>query len=105
MAGKVRPNSRYADSEIIVESGGDVVFVAPRRPLPTTDFLDNIVRTVRNNDRVELLSSEYYGTPEYGWIIADFNNLMFPDGPGQNSILGETKIILPSLQTIEEKIV
>jgi hypothetical protein len=104
MAGKITVNSRYANVDKLFENNGDIIFVAPRRPIPNKDYADNIIHTVKSVDRLDLLSSEFYGTPQYGWIIADFNNLLFPDGTGEASLLDQERILIPSLQTIEEKI-
>ena len=102
MAGKIFLDSRYATSQVIpvIENGGRVIFVPHRKPLSFFDFPDNIIHTVRRSDRVDSLSSEFYGTPIYGWVISDFNQLLLPD----IDLLTKDTIIAPSLITLQTKI-
>jgi len=100
MSGKIFDDSRYFNVNQYLENSGEVIFVPHRKPLTQTDFPDNIVHTVSIKDRVDLLSSKYYGTPKYGWVISDFNDLLFPDADLQEKEF----VILPSLATLRDKI-
>ena len=100
MANKVFEDSRYFNLVQTLENDGRTIFVPPRRPLERRDFPDNIIHTVSDSDRIENLSSRFYGTPIFAWIIADFNDLFFPDVDLQEL----DTIILPSLITLETQI-
>jgi hypothetical protein len=74
----VLPSSRLKDTKVLVQSQSRTrewgLWVAD----PT--FAETIAFTmyqVRDTDigRLDLLSYDFYGTVEYGWIIADANNL------------------------------
>lgn len=100
MAGKVFRYSRYTLSTVVSENEGRLLFVPHRKPLTKTDYPDNIIHTVRASDRIDALSSNYYGEPRYGWVISDFNNFLFPD----EDLHEVTTIILPSLITLQTQI-
>ena len=100
MAGKVLIDSRYARSLQIRENDGKLIFIPHRRPLVRRDYPDNIVHPVSATDRIDLISTRYYGTPKYGWVIADFNDLIFPD----EDLLNLQTVILPSLVTLKTEI-
>lgn len=104
MANKILQGSRYENITQFIEADGKAIFIPARRPIATTDYADNIVHTVLSKDRVDLISSKYYGTPQYGWVIADFNDLLFPDGDGPHSLQSKDTIILPSISTLTDKI-
>lgn len=92
MASKIFRGSRYEKSTPILENGGELIFVPHRKPITEKFFFDNIIHTVVNSDTVDSISFKYYGTEIYGWVIADFNNLLFPD----DEIKNFKTVILPS---------
>lgn len=100
MAGKLFIGTRYGNSQIIQENGGELLFVTPRKPLTNKAFFDNIVHTVKASDRIDSISSFYYGVPGYGWVIADFNNFLFPDEDLHNF----KTILLPSASRLFDEI-
>ncbi len=100
MANKIFENSRYAGLVQTLENNGRTIFVPRRRPLERRDFQDNIIHTVMDSDRVDSISSLYYGTPIFAWIISDFNDLLFPDV----DLKELDTIILPSLITLQTRI-
>ena len=96
MAGKIRRDSRYNNLTQVVENNGALIFVPPRRPLVKKNYSDNITHTVMSTDTVDYISYIYYGSEIYGWVIADFNSLLFPDRDLQNL---ET-VVVPSKTTL-----
>lgn len=96
MASKIFIDSRYANATPILENGGELIFVPPRRPIAEKDFFDNIVHTVLDSDTVDGISYLYYGSELFGWVIADFNNLLFPD----DDLHRLKTVILPSAERL-----
>lgn len=97
MANKIFDNSRFFETIPILENDGKLIFISHYQPLKIINFPDNIIHTVRNMDRVESISSLYYGIPDFGWIISDFNNFLFSD----EDLHKVETIILPSKATLE----
>ena len=52
---------------------------------------------IKQGDTLESLSAEYYGRPDYYWVIADFNRM--PD-PFVELFGSKETLLIPSLATI-----
>jgi len=66
--------------------------------LPTVeDKNSDILLIAIQGDRCDLISHQYYGSPEYWWFIASVNNLK------SNNIEAGTQIRVPS-STVEAKL-
>ena len=61
------------------------------------DKNSDILLIATDGDRCDMLSQEYYGTPDYWWFIASVNNLK------SNNIEAGTQIRVPS-STVEAKL-
>ena len=61
------------------------------------DQNSDILLIATNGDRCDVISQEYYGTPDFWWFIASVNNLK------SNNIEAGTQIRVPS-STIEAKL-
>lgn len=64
-----------------------------RTHLRTGDVM--VVHTVKDGDRLDILSDKYYGTPDLDWLIADVNNLWRPW-----DLSGVTQLKIPTLETV-----
>ena len=65
--------SRYSDITKISEKGISRLGTADL-PVVEENNSDVLLITV-DGDRCDLISQQYYGTPEYWWFIASTNNL------------------------------
>ncbi len=71
--------SRYQTVPTAVFTGGRgerIVYTLPRL---TPDAPSIQIHTVAQGDRLDLISSAYYGDPEQFWRICDGNNALRPD--------------------------
>ena len=66
-------NMRYKKSKKRVSQAGRILesFNIPKIPLSTDDQYVEVSVT----DRLDLISNQFYGTPQYWWVIAAANNL------------------------------
>jgi len=71
-----RNYSRYAKSTVVSNNG--VLRNGLRTRVDTTARSDDIYYTVRHGDRVDTLAYKHYGRADLWWILADYNDLMFP---------------------------
>lgn len=72
-------NSRYANG-LVATNRSNQPFLVLRRPLNLEPSEDDtiVVITQEYTKRPELLSSKAYGTPDYWWVIYEFNGIMDP---------------------------
>lgn len=72
-------NSRYEKvSEYVAkDSSGNYNKVKKIRFIPKTD--SSMVYTIKQNDRLDLISYQFYGDPTKFWLICDANKEMYPD--------------------------
>lgn len=74
MAGSyVFTNSRYSGKSVLVD--GQVIRLKPGLSLQNKDYEDNVVIRVKAGDRLDSLSYSLYGTTDFYWVIAEFNNI------------------------------
>jgi nucleoid-associated protein YgaU len=74
------PNSRYVDIETatLIEDGRTIAFIR-RRFVPQPEDLAVVGQvTIRQGDRLDLISGQQLGDPELFWRIADANRTMDP---------------------------
>lgn len=71
----IGPDSRYAGCVLYVD--GDNEFLGRRERIDTTPGPDDVFHTVREGDRLDLLSYRYFGQAELWWIICDYNDISF----------------------------
>lgn len=103
MAGSyVFTNSRYSAKTVSVD--GQVIRIKPGISLSNTNYDDNIVIRTKSGDRLDSLSYALYGTTDFYWVIAEFNNIKYfaTDLKELDTIIAPSKetlygIILPSL--------
>ena len=79
--------SRYSDITKISKNGISRLGTADL-PVVEENNSDVLLITV-DGDRCDLISQQYYGTPEYWWFIASTNNLT------SNNIEAGTQIRVP----------
>ena len=68
--------SRYASTPVV--SDGIRTRNMFRKPLDTTPHSGDTFYTVTAHDRIDLIAWHKYNDPTFWWVIADYNNLMFP---------------------------
>lgn len=92
------PDSRYADLEtaVLVTGDGREVSYKRRRLLPQGTKLPLLVEvTVRDGERLDLITARTLGEATQWWRVADANNAMDPSGlevPGRT-----LRVPLPSI--------
>ena len=74
--------SRYYNiaTKSMINSKGETVVFIKRRFVPQSDkFFVLQEHTVKESDRLDNVTNQYYGDPERFWQICDANNAMQPD--------------------------
>ena len=80
--------SRYDNTRVKRNRTFDIVYsytLYPKIPLKNSDILLIAIQ----GDRCDLISHQYYGSPEYWWFIASVNNLK------SNNIEAGTQLRVP----------
>lgn len=84
------PSSRYyaLETATLAAPGGHIIPYKRRRFLPKGEDMPLLVEvTVKQGDRLDLITSSTLGDPEQFWRICDANNTMKPfeltDKPGR----------------------
>lgn len=79
--------SAYADTPVY-NVGGDIVF-GLRREVVVADQTDQLYTVPpAGEQRLDLISEQFYGIPDLWWVIADVNGIVDPlVGPAQGDIL------------------
>jgi len=105
MAIKVKSSSRYKLSETVITKEGDETFGI----MTKYDFLDpkivgenftNFTVTGETAGRTDLISTSFYGSPSYYWVIIMFNKPRNPfNWPEINEIIRipDKSIVIPAL--------
>ena len=77
----INPNSRYANldtAQFSLPDGRSVVYLRRRFVPPSSASPVAYEHTVRDGDRLDLISATYLNDPEQFWRIADANDAMDP---------------------------
>lgn len=82
--------SRYQTATILAVADANQVLqrVAFRGPSPLPPLRRSTVYTTVQGDRMEHLAMQFYGRPDYWWVIADANSgVMLPDPVPPGTVL------------------
>jgi nucleoid-associated protein YgaU len=72
--------SRYLAVKEYAITGPDGKSVTLKRARPTLDLTGSFQYTVKQGDRLDLLSNQFYHSPRKWWLICDANpDVMYPD--------------------------
>lgn len=92
--------SRYTNS-VLVKDSTNGTWVSGRELLIKSTRSDDIVYTWKENDRYDLLSQKFYGSPMHWWVIAEWNDkLHFLDLPSPGDV-----IKFPSLKRLVGEVI
>jgi hypothetical protein len=90
MAVKIRDTSRLRFARLITIDGVEH-WESPEYPV-IDPAPDDIIYTVDANDRIDLVSTRFYSSPELWWIIAIANNMVLLP----NDLKANAQIRIPS---------
>lgn len=72
--------SRYLSVKEYTVTGPQGTTVTVKRARPTLDLNGSFQYTVKDGDRPDLLSNQFYQSPRKWWLISDANpDVMYPD--------------------------
>lgn len=73
-------HSRYVNLDIVKYNNMDMINVPNKLSITTSSDVpdDTIVITGIYVNRLDLISLNYYSTPQYWWVLAYYNNLENP---------------------------
>jgi len=87
-------NSRLLGTRLYYRADGTLQWgLRKRKRLRSGDKF--VVHTVKDGDRLDIISDIYYGTPNLDWLIADVNDLWRPW-----DLSGITQMKIPTLETV-----
>jgi hypothetical protein len=100
-----RPLSRYTGG-IVIKNRSDKDFLILRRPLELEEDSGDIFITISKEleNRIDLVSSKAYDTPELWWVIAEFNNItdpLFGLSAGQILRIPDIERVLQAIANLE----
>ena len=96
-------NSRY--SYKLLKIDGQVYRVPVGAMISRTDFSDNITLRLKKGDRLDTLSYQLYGTTDFYWVLAEFNQIKyFADIDALETLIAPSRetlfnVILPNLKS------
>ena len=70
--------SRYSILRVIEDQGQTYLETYNQKFIPVSDDDAYHVVTHREVNRLDIISEDYYGTPDYWWVIALANNMIDP---------------------------
>lgn len=71
-----RTYSRYAETMVIDSEGTERNYL--RTKPDTSPHPTDFYYTVKPHERIDQLAHKFYGQANLWWVIADFNDLLFP---------------------------
>lgn len=87
-------HSRLLGTRLYYRADGTLQWGLRRRKrLRTGDKF--VVHTVKEGDRLDIMSDRYYGTPNLDWLIADVNDLWRPWHLAES-----TQLKIPTIETV-----
>jgi hypothetical protein len=87
-------NSAYAQTPVYASKAGPVFGLRLRQLSPANDDQQFVIPATRAN-RLDLVSNDFYGTPDYWWAIADASSLV-----DAQSVPAGTTLRIPSKRRI-----
>ena len=96
---RITSTSRYKGSTVTTIDNEDVVLLKKLVEVPFTDEDFYVILEDSTQRRPDIISTEVYGTPEYGWAIMELNGITnFLD------LKSGTKLRIPPIDVIREAV-
>jgi hypothetical protein len=86
--------SRYEGAKVYKNE--DKYYIGYRKILQYKDYSDNIIHTVSENERLDIIAYKYWKNQEWWYIICDWNDIFNPTEP----LVAGTILKLPSYNRI-----
>jgi nucleoid-associated protein YgaU len=89
------PTSRYRATPVlhVVDAAGDSHPTLGIRPVPAHGEIAGLLHTVTAGETLESIASQYLGSSDAWWRIADANDIGYPFAPPPG-----TRVLVPALE-------